>query len=264
MTQPPFSIRALANGGTTHDDLRNAVLGAAQEANLVLLRYDDGALNFPPSCPNCGQRADSKLILVRPFLIYVYSTGDSGNYTEPSIDVLEVPFCAACAGRQRSEQVAPDSWMPIKRIFSESEGFAGLVVIAISGLFFSTALTRLSLVPLFMGCFPLMIGIWMIRPVWKKSQYMSLPQPTNIDLAFDFTPNLGQAHEPAWRAFQLRSHEYAEQFRSMNSRLLWSEHSPQATSAAALRAKDRAKSNLLAWIFGGVILLWFIWSEVLT
>jgi hypothetical protein len=258
-----FSIRALASGGTTIEDLRNAVLAAAPEANLVLLRYKEGKLRFPPSCPNCGQVANSRLKIERPFLIYVYNSGDSGNYTEPSIDVLEVPFCATCVRRQDTEQVAPGPWTPVKRIFSEAEGFAGLAVIGISGLFFSSALRTVSLFPLLLGCLPLMIGIWLIRPVWKKSHYMSLPQPTNIDMAVDFTPTLGMAHEPGWRAFQFRSGEYAEQFQAANARLLWSPHSEEARSAAELRQKDQAKSNLIAWVFGGAVLLWILWVEVL-
>ena len=259
----PFSIRALASGGTTHDALRNAVLAAKPEANLVLLRFKAGNPRFPPSCPNCGQVANSRLKIERPFLIHVYKSGDSGNYTEPSIDVLEVPFCAACVGLQCSAQTAPGPWTPVKRIFSEAEGCAGLVVVGISGLFFSSAVQSLSIFPLLLGCLPLMIGIWLIRPVWKNSYYMSLPQPTNIDMAIDFTPNLGLAHEAGWRAFQIRSGEYAEQFRSANARQLWSPHSVEARSAAELRAKDRTKSKLIAWVIGAALLLWILWVEVL-
>ena len=205
----PFSIRALASGGTTHDALRNAVLAAPPEANLVLLRSDPGTLHFPPACPNCGQLANSKLMLERPFLIYVYNSGDSGNYTEPSIDVLVVPFCASCVQRHGEERVAPSPWTPLKRVLSEAEGLAGLVVFGISALFFSSALGSLNIVPLLMGCFPLMIGIWLIRPVWKNSHYMSLPPSTFIEMAVDFTPDLGLAYETGWRAFQLRSGHYA-------------------------------------------------------
>ena len=259
----PFSIRALASGGTTHDDLRRAVLTAAPEVNLVLLRYEEGKPHFPLSCPNCGQMANSRLKIERPFLIHVYNSGDSGNYTEPSIDVLEVPFCATCVRLQCAEQAAPGPWTPVKRICSEAEGLAGLVVIGISCLFFSSALGSLSLFPLLLGCFPLIIGIWLIRPVWKNSYYMSLPQPTNIDMAFDFSPNLGLAHEPGWRAFQIRSGEYAKQFRSANARELWSPHSDEATSAANLREKEQKKSKLIAWVIGVALLLWILWVEVL-
>jgi hypothetical protein len=256
-----FSIRALANGVTTHEGLCNAVLAAGPEDNLVLLRYEEGKLHFPPLCPNCGQVADSRLKIERPFLIHIYNSGDSGNYTEPSIDVLEVPFCATCVGRRGAEQIAPGPLTSVKRIFSEAEGVAGLVVIGISGLFFWSALGSLSLFPLVLGCFPLMIGIWLIRPVWKKSYYMRLPQPTNVDMAVDFTPYLGLAHEPRWRAFQFRSRGYMEQFRSANAGQLWSPQSAEAKSAAEMRVKDEVKSNRLAWVLGAALLLWIFWVE---
>jgi hypothetical protein len=258
-----FSIRALARGSTTLEGLRSAVLEAGPEANLALLRYDDGKLSFPMVCPNCGSVADSRLRIKRPFLIYVYNTGDSGNYIEPSIEVLEVPFCESCVRRHGAEQTTPGPWTPLKRILSESEGFAGLVAVAISSLFFSSAIAPFRLAPLILGSLPLMIGLWLIRRVWKKSDHMSLPQPTSVDSTFDFTPYLGLAHEPPWRAFQFRSAEYAEKFRSANAERLWSPHGDEAKSAAALRAKDEEKSNRIAWLFGGVLLLWFLWSEVL-
>lgn len=235
----PFSIRELAGGGTTLEGVRSAVLAAGPEANLVMLRYDDGKLSFPPICPNCGSAANSKLRIERPFLIYVYNSGDSGNYTESTIQVMDVPFCGTCIRRQSAERVMPGPWTFVKRIFSESQGFAGLVAIAISGLFFSDAVTRFRLAPLIMGSVPLMIGIWLIRPVWKKSYHMSLPRPTNVDLAIDFTPYLGLAHELGWRAFQLRSAKYAEQFRVANAERVWNPQGAEAKSAATLRPRRR-------------------------
>ena len=258
-----FSIRALAGGGTTHDDLRTAVLSAGPEAHLVLLQGQAAEPHFLAICPNCGQAADSRLTIRRYFILSIYNSGDSGNDTEPTVGAVDVPFCSSCVQQHGREQIAPSPWTPVKRLVSESEGPAGIGVMAIAGMFFWQALIRTSLFPFFLGCFPVMIGLWLIWPVWKKSAYMSLPEPTKVDLAIDFTPNLGLAYEPGWRAFQFRSRTYAEQFRVINAGKLWTPRSAEAVSAAALRAKDETRSNWIAWVGGAALLFWILWKEVL-
>ena len=257
----PFKLRALANGGTTLEQLRAAILKAPPEANIVLLESPDETLLFPPVCPNCGKPATSNLHMERVFLFYVYRGGDAKNETVPCISTLDVPFCNDCLEQQRTHQTEPSRWTPIKRIFSEAEGFAGLVVIAISCLFLAEVLKRFSLIPLLLACLPLSVGYFLIWPVWQKSKYMSLAKPTNIDLAFDFTPFLSLDFEPAWRAFQFRSQSYAEAFRQANIHQLWNPKSPEAKSASRKRKRALNKSN---WIVGAIVLaivLYMIWQE---
>lgn len=92
---------------------------------------------------------------------------------------------------------------------------------------------------------------------------MNVPPPTAVELAIDFTPDLGLAYEAGWRAFQLRSGQYAAQFRSVNANQIWVPHGGEAKAAAALRKKDQVKSILITWIFGSALLLWILWVEVL-
>lgn len=259
-----FDIRALANGGTTLEQLRAAIFKAPPEANLVLLQSLDETVVFPPVCPNCAKPATSNLHMERVFLFYVYRGSEAKNETVPSINTLDVPFCNGCLQQQRAHQTEPSPWTPIKRIFSEAEGFAGLVVIAISYLFLAEALKRFSLFPLLLACLPLSVGYFLIRRVWQKSKHMSLTKPTNIDLAFDFTPFLSLDFEPAWRAFQFRSQSYAEAFRQANIHQLWNPKSPEAKSASSKRKRALNKSN---WIVGAILLaivLYMIWQEGLV
>ena len=260
----PFDLRALAKGGTTLEQLRAAIVNAAPDANLILLQTANDHLHFPPLCPNCEKPAASKLKIERVFLLYVYKSDDSPNETVPVINTLEVPFCNECQQQQRAQQVRPGPWTPLKRIVSESEGFAGMVVIAISFLFLSAALKSFTLTPLLLAFLPLSVGYFLLRPVWKKSKHMSLPKPTAVDLAFDFTPCLSLEFEPAWRAFQFRSQSYAEAFRQANSHQLWNPLSSAAKSAAKKRNQVSSKS---AWIIGSILLacvLYLIWRDGLV
>ena len=260
----PFAIRPLASGGTTVGQLRQAVRRAPADANLVLLQSMDRAPRFPPICPNCHQLTAATLHIERAFLFHVQSGDDTPNDTLQSIDAFDVPFCDACLRQHRAEQRPPSPWTPLRRVFSEANGFAGIVVIAIAGLFLRAAIEHLSLVPLLLACLPLTIGFWLLRATWKRSRHMSLPQPTSVDLAVDFTPSLARPFEPAWRAFLFRSPHYADLFRRANERDIWNPDGAEAQSAAVLR---RQKSVMPALVIGAVLaafLLWSLWEDYLA
>ena len=260
----PFSIRALANGGTTLEELRKAIVEAPPEANVVLLRSHKETLRFPPVCPNCGQPAASTLQVQRAFLFHVQSGDDTPNHQVPSIDVIGVPFCQACLHRRISEQSLPSPWTSVRRILSEAEGFAGLVVIAIASLFLASAFKHLKAAPLVLAILPLTVGFWLLRSTWNKSRHMSLPTPTNVDLAVDFTPFIALPYEPAWRAFQFRSQAYANLFREANLPYLWNQNNPIAKSAAAKRERDTLRTNLLVGAVVVAILLWSLCRDSLA
>lgn len=250
-----FSLRNFATGNSTVEQVRQALTQAP--ANQLLRLQNSGTpVQFPAICPNCEQPAHRPLRLERAFILYVYQGSDSPNYTVPCIDAFDVHFCEACARQHAGQTVSPSPWTPLLRIMSDGQGFGGLVVIAISGLFFSEALKRLTLVPFFMGCFPLFIGLALIRPIWQRSRHMSLPRPTEVSLAFDFTPVLSLDHEPSWRAFYFRSPLYAAQFRQLNAAQLWDPQSPAAKSAATQRRKD---SNSNTWIVGSIVAALVLW-----
>ena len=260
----PFTIRALANGGTSLEELRQAIFEAAPEANIVLLRSQDGTLQFPPVCPNCSRPAASTLQIQRAFLFHIQSGGDTPNDRVASIDVVGVPFCKACLHRQLSERSVPSPWTPVRRLFSEAEGFAGLFVIAIACLFLASALKHFDVAPLVLAILPLSVGFWLLRSTWNRSRHMSSPTPTNVDLAVDFTRSMALPYEPAWRAFQFRSQAYATLFREANLPYLWNQHNVMAKTAAAKRERDSSRTNLVVGVIVVVILLWFLWRDTLS
>ncbi|WP_031500258.1 hypothetical protein [Bryobacter aggregatus] len=260
-TPLPFSIRSLATTGNTRGDLRRAIRSAPPEANLVLLT---GTPRFLPICPNCEARATHTLHVERPFLFHIPADDETPSSSESTIDAFEIPFCDRCLQQQRSSIVAQSPWLPLRRIFSESHGPAGVVVMAISLLFFIQTLKHFSLVPLLLGCIPLAIGLSLLIPVWRKSAYMAVPAPTEVDQAVDFTPILSLEFEPAWRAYLFRSSNYASQFRAANESQVWDLKSKAAAAAAAARRK---KTNRTNWIIGtilGVFCLWMLWDEVIS
>jgi hypothetical protein len=177
--------------------------------------------------------------------------------------VCDIPFCNACLHRHHSEQRDPSVWTPLVRILSEAEGFAGLVVIVIAGLFLAAALQRLSITPLVLASLPLTIGGWLLRSTWNKSWHMSIPKPTSVDLAVDFTPVIALPFEPPWRAFQFRSQSYADLFRHANLRQLWSQSGVEAQSAAANRQRESSRTNLVVGAVVAALVLWSFWGESL-
>lgn len=261
---PPFTIRSLANAGTTLYQLRDAVLRAPPETNLVLLRIQSGPVHCPPVCPNCEQPATSTLRIERAFLIHVQSDDDTPNDTLQSIDTVDVPFCEGCFQQQRAQLVAPSPWTPLRRILSDAKGFAGVVVMGVALLFLNAALERLSLFPLLLAAMPISVGFWLLHTAWQRSRHMAVPTATSVDLAFDFTPSLALPFEPNWRAFLFRSARYAALFRRANIAEFWNPNSMEAQTAAAQRQKQSSRSTLIVGVVLGLFLLWVIWDDYLA
>ena len=259
-----FSIRSLAGGGTTLEALRTAVIHAPPESNLVFVRTQGDAIRFPSACPNCGLPASSTMRIERAFLFHVEHDSETPNETVQAIDAFDVPFCGACLDRQQAERRAPSPWMPLRRILSHSEGFAGLVVIAIAMMFVSAAVRERRVFPLVLGSLPLAIGFWLLRGTWKRSRHMSLAKPTSVDLAVDFTPSIALPFEPYWRAFHFRAPQYAALFRQVNAGKLWDPRSPEARDAAAKRRRESSRTNLIVGAIVVAVLLWTLWQEVVS
>ncbi len=260
-SETSFSIRSAAKASLTLEQLRSELFRAPQSSNLLFVRSDRKRPVFPALCPNCESPANTSIAVERIFILWLRSDDDTPNDTLPLVDSFTVPFCQNCKNLYNTQQKPPDAFTPLRRILSDPKGFAGLVVIAIACLFFKDALSSLRLFPFVLGCFPVAIGFSLILPVWKKSRHMSLPQPTPVDLAIDFTPALSLEYEPDWRAFQFRSQIYAAHFHSANSTEVWNPKSAEAKFAAKQRRKDSTRSS---WIFGLIALalvLYFIWQE---
>ncbi len=246
------------------EQLRAAVMQASRPANVVLLRTPDGTVHFPPVCPNCEQPAASTLRIERAFLFHVQSADDTPNDTVQSIDAFDVPFCDACVNQHRSQQRPPSSWTPLRRIFSEAEGFAGLVVMAIAFMFVASGLKSLSLVAFLLAILPFSIGFWLLRSTWTKSRYLGLAEATRVDLAVDFTPFISLEFEPAWRAFQFRSQLYAILFRQANVQQLWSPRSAEARLVDDKRQGHAFRSNLVIGAVVLAIFCWSLWQEIFS
>lgn len=263
MPEPPFSVRTLAASTPTISHARHAVYQASPEANLVLWKTAPQPPTFPPLCPHCNHRADASLTLQRYFPIYEPSGDDSPNTTHRHIEQFVVPFCQTCVEQHRAEQRPLSPFLPIMRILSSGEGLGGLAVLVVAGLFFTSAIERLSLFPIFLGCLPLAIGFWLIRNVWNQTRYAAVPEPTPTALAVDFTPDLSDAFEPSWRAFQFRSAFYADAFRQANTGQLWFADSPEAKEAAAKRRRGSQKQTWFIWLFLAAVALYWLWDEVI-
>lgn len=253
-----IDLRRMAVEGCRPSEVRRALRAVQSDPRVVLLY---GIPVFPKICPNCGRMAAITLRMERSFLILSDDDSDTEESRYPVLEHFDVPFCESCLAERQRGQIALSPWVPVRRLFSKPNGFAGLVVIAISGMFFKDALFEFRLFPLLLGMLPLSIGIWLIRPVWKNSYYMTVAKPTKVELALDFTPSLGLAHEPGWRAFVFESASYAEQFRNLNEAQLWNTHSPAAARAAALRRRDSNKTNWIVGVIVAAVLLWTVWSE---
>src|SRR5258708_29784649 len=118
MTEP-LSIRSLADCRTTLDHVRSVVVQPTPATNLVLVQGLDSTIQFPRVCPNCGLPANSKLRIQRGFVICRKSGDETPDATNPTIDEFDVPFCAACVQRQRTELIPLSPWTPLKRGLSE-------------------------------------------------------------------------------------------------------------------------------------------------
>lgn len=131
---------------------------------------------------------------------------------------------------------------------SDANGFASLVVMATAGLLLRSAVTRLSLFPLLLAAMPLSVGFWLLRSTWQRSRHMSVPKPTGVDLAVDFTPSISLPFEPHWRAFHFRSRHYASREQtSTNSgtRTAWT-LSPRPPNAASIPPGPTSSSEQLS------------------
>lgn len=256
-------IRDLANGGTTLEMLRRAIYQTPPEANLVLIQSLPPAIRFPPFCANCGQPAASTLRIERAFLLHVDSGSDTPNETVQCINEFQVPFCTACLAQQSAQQVPPNPWTPVWRILHDGQGLGGLIVLAVGLFFFKEAARKLSLVLLVFSALPLSTAYWLLRTVWTRSAHMSVPKPTQLDMAVDFTPFLSLDYEPAWLAFQFRSPEYAARFKEANAGMLWNPNSTVAKAAAAQRHRESTRNTWIVGTIVALILLWALWDEYL-
>ena len=248
-------IRELARGGTTLAQLRRAMAATAQVIGV------EGQALFPALCHSCGQAAAQAVPITRSFLLYVEGSGDSSNETQPLVETLAIPLCQACQTQRGSMQQGPPPWLPVQRIFSQPTGPAGLVVIAISCLFFKDALLEFRLFPLLLGLLPLGVGLSLILPAWKKTRYMALAKPTAIDQNFDFTPILSLPYEPAWRAYYFALPEVANRFQQANQHQLWDAHGQAAKEAAKERKVQEARSFRKVGLILIPIVLWYLWDE---
>jgi len=251
----------MATGGASIRGIRQAVKQAMPDPNLVLVQATPA---FPRICLNCEKPASVTLKLGKSFLVDSEHDSDSVADTFPIVESFEVFICPSCLAQRSGELTQPSPWLPIRRLMSHANGFAGLVVIAISSLFFKEAFFPFKLAPLIMGLLPLSIGIWLIRPVWQNSLHLILPKPTLIDRAIEFTPALNLDHEPYWRAYQFRSTSYADSFRQANIHHLWDTKSPDAQRAAKLRKAESNRSNWIVGIIVGLVLAWSLWSELIS
>ncbi|MDQ6759172.1 MAG: hypothetical protein M3Z32_04805 [Acidobacteriota bacterium] len=107
-------------------------------------------------------------------------------------------------------------------------------------------------------------GFWLLRSTWTKSRYLGVDEATSVDLAVDFTQLVSLPFEPAWRAFQFQSEEYAILFHQANVQQLWSPRSAEARLAADQRRGYSFRSNLVIGAVVLAIFCWSLWQEIFS
>jgi hypothetical protein len=202
------------------------------------------------------------LTISRAFVFHVPSGNDTPNSSDPVINTLRVPFCGACLDLQRLQHKPPSPWTALLRIACEGEGLAGAGATVIGCLFLASGFKHFSVAPLLLAGLSFSLAFWLMRTAWNKNPQMGVPAPTAVDLAVDFTPYLNLQFEPAWRAFQFRSPQYAVLFRQANAHQLWNPYGAEADVAASRRKQDSFRTNLIIGAVMVVALLWSLWHEL--
>ncbi|MBL8178717.1 MAG: hypothetical protein JNK48_28845 [Bryobacterales bacterium] len=184
---------------------------------------------FPRFCANCCAAANRHLTVSRVF------RGDRVTSLRPF-------FCAPCIDAHRAE-TRPDPALFFRRLL---HGKALWIPVFGSAWAISTAI-RPTLSSLLQGdwhslaltgalvLFFALIALGCMAAIWRGSRHLAVKPATSITASVQFTADLSQTFEPAWRRFTLRHPAYAELFRHANRHLLWSRGRPESQRAMVLR-----------------------------
>ena len=74
------------------------------------------------------------------------------------------------------------------------------------------------------------------RAAMSQTRYMTVPPPTSISKAVDFTADVSEIFEPSWHRFTFENADYAELFRNANAERIWRKRSEKARKAASRRS----------------------------
>jgi hypothetical protein len=237
---------------------RDRAAAREPEAGIVLVSGTE-APAFPDVCPVCLAPARLSIPVERTVTLIV-SDGEDNTTIHP-VESFQVPFCAACVQRHRAEMAPPDPWLPLWRATKGGgEGVGGLIVCGVGFFFFYEGLTKLSWIPIVFSFLPFLVGGFLVRQTWAKNRYLAVPGPTKVSSALDFTVDLSEAFEPAWRAFVFQNVEYAERFREANAHRLWNPRGAQAQQARKERQWRHKRMSYLGMLAFAAMMLWYFYD----
>jgi hypothetical protein len=155
-------------------------------------------------------------------------------------------------------------------LFDESgRGIAGVVVLGI-GIWVASRMLqrppeRLAEV-LFAAILPVaacLVGATLWLSAWSAARYLSVPEPTSVTGAMDFSDILAEKFEPAWRTFRFRNADYAERFREANADRLWNPAGAAAQAAKRKRVRSENRWGLAAGVAIVLLVLWWLYDTLI-
>lgn len=208
------------------------------------------SLAFPNRCANCGAVTGERLAIRKVFARnagYRRRTG-SPRYRGYRIDMVDVPYCAACSTRDAGErQSARSRWRArLRSLLIQSFpalfpiGFAIFLLTSVAPDAGSgQALGFVNVMALVFGG----AGAAVIAYAWWDTRRYMVPRQTSVTLAFDFSPDISNLLDRSQRRiYAMRDPAFAEAFTALNRDRVWQ------PDPAAQRAELRV------WIVCGVFL----------
>jgi hypothetical protein len=212
-------------------------LGLANNQNRVELTGRPKDFVWPERCPNCGAGASESIRIVKVFFRARRITDDPSYHV---ITGVEVPFCAACVERHRSE--APRmtgvqrfvSTLMSPLLFPVLFGVPAALFCLKEALADPSDTTGVAVMGGMAGFFLLIVlASWMASR--KATRRLRVPAQTSVTLAFDFSDDLSEMFDESRRIYAIRDEGFATEFESLNGERVWQPDAPGARAARARR-----------------------------
>ncbi len=191
---------------------------------------------FPQICANCCAPAQARLPVAR---VFTYRDDDGQSR---SVVAYRPFFCEPCIAAHRAE-TKPDPTLFFRRLLHgwvlwiPALGSSWALSVTLPSVLSSLKNGDLRGLAISGGIAAFFTGIILgcAAAIWRGSRHLAVRAPSSITSAIEFTDDLSQTFEPAWRRFTLRNAAYAEQFIQANHRQLWTRSRPESQRAMILR-----------------------------
>jgi hypothetical protein len=226
------------------------------DAHRVDLTGSPRRLKWPGICPNCGGPASERIPISKIFRPVAGVEAGSGPDFVTRIDV---PFCTACAERQRHLAQPPgvfDGWLavftsPLVISFGFATAFAVIAFRVWAGMSADEVWAKLA--GLALVAFFVLVAAWSVVAAWRSARFFRVPRQTEITRAFDFSDNLGNLVAGQRRAYAIRNAAFAEAFATAN-------HDHLVTDEVRTRA-ERRNTVAVVLLLAGVFVAWWLFVK---